>query len=290
MQAASPSVLVIGATGYLGRHVCRLLNQSWQVLAVARSAVTDIEQLIGTQGGVPVSLATTSLEDIFAHYHPHACVNCAVAYQQEEPTSDITATNVDLPLQLVSLAEQYQCAQVVTIDTFFTRQDPRYPYQASYIESKREATKRLRAHQGAVQIINLQLEHMYGPGESTAKFLGAMVAKLQAHVPHIDLTLGEQQRDFIHVADVASAIDTLLHAPKLPATFQHYEVGTGTTHTVREVVERLKLLTQSSTQLNFGALPYRAYELMVSRAHPEPLFALGWKPQYDLEAGLKTLV
>jgi nucleoside-diphosphate-sugar epimerase len=131
---------------------------------------------------------------------------------------------------------------------------------------------------------------MYGPGESTTKFLGAMVAKLKAHEPNIDLTAGEQQRDFIHVSDVAAAVATVLRAPTLPTTFQHYEVGTGTTHTIRAVVERLKLLTQSTSQLNFGALPYREHELMVSCAHLAPLQALGWKPQYELEAGLKTLV
>jgi len=290
MQASQPSVLVIGATGHLGSYVCRLLSQSWQVFAVARRSVANIEHALGKDCGVPLSLTTTSLEDIFAQHRPFACVNCAVAYQHGEPTADITATNVELPLQLVSLAEQYQCARFVTIDTFFTKQDPRYPYQASYIASKREVTKQLRAYQGPVHIINLQLEHMYGPGESTTKFLGAMVAKLKTHEPNIDLTAGEQQRDFIHVSDVAAAVATVLRAPTLPTIFQHYEVGTGTTHTIRAVVERLKLLTQSRSQLNFGALPYREHELMVSCAHPAPLQALGWKPQYELEAGLKTLV
>ena len=42
----------------------------------------------------------------------------------------------------------------------------------------------------------------------------------------------------------------------------------------------------STTNLDFGAVPYRAHEAMLCRADTTRLRALGWRPAFGLESGL----
>jgi nucleoside-diphosphate-sugar epimerase len=52
----------------------------------------------------------------------------------------------------------------------------------------------------------------------------------------------------------------------------------------------LKEQTGSISQLNFGAIPYRENELMISETDIVPLRNLGWKPKYTIKKGLlKTI-
>jgi CDP-paratose synthetase len=46
--------------------------------------------------------------------------------------------------------------------------------------------------------------------------------------------------------------------------------------------------TASSTPLNFGALPYRDGEMMDVDVDNTALLELGWRPEFDLSAGLQN--
>ena len=50
------------------------------------------------------------------------------------------------------------------------------------------------------------------------------------------------------------------------------------------------IIGNASTQLNFGAIPYRANELMDSRTDISALKALGWRPEVSLEKGIQLTI
>jgi nucleoside-diphosphate-sugar epimerase len=63
---------------------------------------------------------------------------------------------------------------------------------------------------GPTRVLNLKVQHFYGPGDDPAKFITGLIAQCLANVPEIRLTEGRQQRDFIYVSDVVSAMLALL--------------------------------------------------------------------------------
>jgi len=67
-------------------------------------------------------------------------------------------------------------------------------------------------------------------------------------------------------------------------------VGSGRSISIMDFVQMVHRLSQSKTQLNFGALPYRAGEVMQSEADVSALEAMGWRCQYDIESGLKSVI
>lgn len=132
---------------------------------------------------------------------------------------------------------------------------------------------------------------MYGPKDDSTKFIPFVIEKMLKNEKQIDLTKGEQKRDFIYVEDVVRAYLTLVKTiDKLDKKYYHIEVGTGKPTTIKDIVLLIKMLTNSDIKLNFGTLPYRKNELMYSSANIDFIKKLGWEPKVSLEEGLKETI
>jgi nucleoside-diphosphate-sugar epimerase len=67
-------------------------------------------------------------------------------------------------------------------------------------------------------------------------------------------------------------------------------LGTGQAVRIRDFVKLAHRLSQSRTELKFGALPYREGEIMESAADIGALERLGWRPAFTLEQGLLNTI
>jgi nucleoside-diphosphate-sugar epimerase len=134
----------------------------------------------------------------------------------------------------------------------------------------------------------MQLEHFYGPGASPTNFITTMINKLKNNEPQIDLTMGEQQRDFVYIDDVVNAYLTVIgKQDSIAPTYSSFEVCTNQLISIKKLMVLLRDLTESSSILNFGIIPYRENEMMKSETDNTALCALGWNPFYCIEEGLK---
>jgi nucleoside-diphosphate-sugar epimerase len=132
---------------------------------------------------------------------------------------------------------------------------------------------------------------VYGPGDDQKKFVPTVIRSLLSNQTVLQLTGGEQRRDFVYVDDVVSAFLTLLqHHSALPQPVAQAEVGSGVSESLQEVVRLLARLCRSKTHLDFGALPYRKGELMASQADNSLLAKLGWLPRVGLREGFERTI
>jgi nucleoside-diphosphate-sugar epimerase len=100
-----------------------------------------------------------------------------------------------------------------------------------------------------------------------------------------------QRRDFIFIEDAIDAINTILVAESSkPAGFENYDLGTGASTSIRELVETIKTITNSSSILNFGILKRREGEFINSFADIKLLKRLGWTQNTSLLNGLTATV
>lgn len=144
---------------------------------------------------------------------------------------------------------------------------------------------------GMIHFGNIRLEHFYGPNDDNTKFTSYVIKSCLENIPELELTLGEQRRDFIYIDDVVSAYLLLLeNMGSFSEPFMEFDVGSGQAVSIREFVETVHRLTASRTHLAFGALPYRDGEVMHSVADVSGLKMLGWRCCYDIEAGLKQAI
>jgi nucleoside-diphosphate-sugar epimerase len=282
-------VLITGATGFLGAHLCRALIESGRAVVAFRRRTSDLRRLGPLAGQIRWHCLPDELEAAFSGPAiPDAVIHCAALYGRrgESPVQMIEA-NTLLPVRLYHLAAQRGVPLFLNTDTILD------PALDLYALSKRHAAQWLMRVGGATPVFNLKVQHFYGPGDDPSKFITRLIAQCLANVPEIRLTDGLQRRDFIYVSDVVGAMLALLdHAAQNPpgGGFTNYEIGSGNPVPVRDLVELIHTLTGSRSRLLFGALPHRPAEPMLTGADTSALRALGWHPLVQLHEGLARTI
>lgn len=137
----------------------------------------------------------------------------------------------------------------------------------------------------------MKVFHMYGPNDTPSKFVPWVISAIKSGKKYLDLTPGEQKRDFIYIDDVVAAYEAVLKQSKnFSGAVSEFEVGTGYSVTIKEFVNSIKEITKSTTELKFGALPYRGNEMMDAKANNKQLIELGWKPMNTAVQGLRKIL
>lgn len=288
-------MLLTGATGFLGSHLLsNFLHRNHQIF-ITKRASTNLDRLFRRFGELEAwGTEKADLEKFFlTHPDIDAIVHAATDYGRNSisPASTFWA-NEAFPITLIELAMHYNIGLFINIDTFFNSRKGTYKHLAAYALSKRHFQEwgQYCSTTGTIEFINLRLFHLYGPGDALNKFVPDMARRCLAG-DEIDLTDGEQKRDFIHINDAVAAIITVLErAPKRGLGYRHYDVGTGAPMRIRDFVETMNKLCGSKARLNFGALPTRKGEFQNTRAHAENLRALGWTPRVEIEEGIKSVI
>ena len=282
-------ILMTGATGFLGSHLCRTLVQRGHAVLAYRRAASDISRVGAAAAGV-TWLDVTDLEAPFrGRKGLDLVVHCAALYgRRGESVPDLIQANTLLPARLHRLACDADVPLLVHTGTVLD------PHLNPYALSKHHAEEWLKMAGGPTRVVNLKVQHFYGPDDDPTKFITGLITRCLANEPEIQLTDGRQQRDFIHVDDVVGAILMVVEDPLCPppsvGKFLNVEVGSGEPVKIRELVEQIHHLTGSRTRLVFGALPYRPGEPMLTRADTTLLRSWGWRPIVPLEAGLRSTV
>jgi len=126
---------------------------------------------------------------------------------------------------------------------------------------------------------------VYGPGEAPGRLVPSLFLRAVQGRSSVDLSPGEQLRDFIYVGDVAEGI--LRSVISDAADGQVLNLGTGVTTSVRQLVTKACELSGNVVEPRFGALPYRPGEPMTLCADTTRIEALlGWKPRTSVAEGL----
>jgi len=282
------TVLITGINGFLGSHLAKKLVQNYKVIGIENS-LNDLFRLQNNSFDVKLSDAM-SIESIFKNHVVDFVIHTATIYSDDDPIRLIDS-NVLLPLRLLIFCKKFATKYFINTDSFFNNTKFNYNYLGDYTLSKKHAFEWLLHTRKNVHIINMKLEHMYGPLDSANKFVPNILYQMKRNVEKIDLTLGLQKRDFVFIEDVVTAYEVLLQ--KIDGISTHVvdiAVGLGIPISIREFVETAKKVTQCKTILNFGAIPYREGEIMESCADNSFLLNLGWRPLFSIEKGLQKMI
>jgi len=283
-------ILLTGATGFLGSHLIpKLLEYNYSILAYKRPS-SSLEKCAAFSDKI-TWYDSQNLEQPFReHAKIHHILHLATCYgRNEETISHIIETNFLFPMRLLELGIRYQVDNFINADTFWPEA------LSDYSASKAQFLAWLKIladtnRINPVRLINLKIEHMYGPGDSGKKFIPYVVSACLRNQT-IKLTDGEQSRDFIYIDDVVSAFIVIL---KTVFTFEAgltvFAVGSAESVLIKDIVKKIHMMTNSHSELLFGAIKKREHEPDSSVADITELTALGWFPQYSLHLGLQKMI
>jgi len=286
------TVLITGGTGFLGSHIAkRLLKEGYEVIILKRS-FSDTRRISDVLSDLTFyNLDQCDLQQPFRDFGKiDAIIHTATVYgRYQENIDEIVQTNIVLPLRLLQAGNDFGTKTYFNTDTYFNKCSVPYRGLLNYSLSKKQFMEwgQELARFSNIHFINIKLEHLFGSGDHDSKFTTYIIKQCLNNAPQIELTGGEQKRDFIYIEDVVSAYALLLKEnPEQFLLYQEYELGSGQAVSIREFAEMVKKLTNSQTDLKFGKLPYREDEIMFSQANIEAFAKLGWQPEGNLESRL----
>jgi nucleoside-diphosphate-sugar epimerase len=289
MIGSNKKILITGINGFLGSHLAKKLLNYYCVYGLELNT-NNLFRLVGSN--LTVFSIDQDIEQLFIDYKFDIIIHAATIYKTNNNSlENLLQTNLILPIKLYELAIKYKASHFINTDSFFNDSNTTYNYLGEYTLSKKHLLEWLNILPSKTAIINMKLFHMYGPNDSNTKFVTRMVNELINNVPVIELTLGDQKRDFIHIDDVVGAfLKVLSSLDVVNASFTEFEVGTGNPTSIKDLVNTAYKIVNSNSKLIFGALPYREGEKMISIANNSELLKLGWSAKIDINHGLESII
>jgi nucleoside-diphosphate-sugar epimerase len=264
--------LLTGASGFIGSHLAEaLLAAGYEVLALRRTS-TSLHRVASLTSSLTwINTDDVVWEDQVRAWQPEYLVHSAwlgvSAGQRDDWSSQVI--NLEFTVKLLQLMAAGPARQIIALGSqaeyghFHDRiaeTDPANP-DTAYGAVKLATLEVLRAF---CQVHGLcwqwlRVFAVFGPREDAHWFVTHVVTKM-LYGQKLDLTACEQRYDYTYVRDLARAIVSVLGAS--PASSGVYNVSANAALPLKDIVQSAYNITQSSSEINYGAIPYRLGQVM----------------------------
>ncbi|PIT88158.1 MAG: epimerase [Candidatus Magasanikbacteria bacterium CG10_big_fil_rev_8_21_14_0_10_36_32] len=283
------TILLTGATGYLGSNILKLLvkDNQYKVVVLKRTISNIFRIKDCLHKTIVYDIDKIEIEQIFLENKIDIILHCATDYGRKNVNPlQIIDANLNLPVKLLEMGRTNGVKCFINTDTILDKRINHYSL------SKKQFKEWLLSYKNNLICINVALEHFYGPGDDKTKFVSHVVDGLINQIDKIDFTKGEQKRDFVYIDDVVDAfIKIINHSITLENGFYEFQIGSEKVVTIKEFVSIIKNISGNiKTVLDFGALPYRENEVMECVADTAEIKKLGWISKYSLQDGLSKMI
>lgn len=288
-------VLVTGASGFIGSHLCgRLGSERAHVDGVSRRTQPRFPTPVHRwwQADLTDFAATDA---VVGAAHPDTVLHLAGHVSGGREPSLVLPTlhaNLTSTVNVLSAAHGHGVERVVVAGSMEepSTTDGNWMPSSPYAVAKwgGGAYGRLFAALYGMTVIHLRIFMVYGPNQPDARKVVpyTILSLLEGTSPR--LTSGARHVDWVYVDDVVDAFVAACTADLSGAVT--VDVGSGHRATVRDVVRRLADLVGAEVAPDFGARADRPLETEPVADVEPAARALGWRPTVGLDEGLRRTV
>ena len=286
-------VLVTGASGFIGSHLCaRLVSEGHEVHAVSRAQHSSPDGNISwSQADIQHPEATRVL---IKTIRPQVVYHLASRVTGFRELSEVVPTfqaNLTSTINLLVGAVEGGCQRVVLAGSC----EAPLPAGEQTLCSPYAATKWCSAGYADMfralfhlTVLVPRIFITYGPGPQDIRKIipYTILSMLRGEGPK--LSSGRRMVDWIYVDDVVEGlIRAASSTVSAPSTF---DLGSGSLVSIRSLVNQISEIIDNGTEPKFGALPDRPleHERVADTSFLERTF--GWKPATSLDDGLRKTV
>ncbi len=295
-------ILVTGATGFLGKRLCRQLDATNQkYIATSKSLGLDLQNSDDTM-------------DFFDQHKPDFVLNCAayvggIQFGYKHP-AELFHNNLLITLNLLEAAKKYGVKRIVNPIS-----NCAYPGSASFFKEEefwdgplhesvmvygfvRKASwvgSWAYAKQYGLDVFNLILSNMYGPEdhfeEERSHAMGALIMKFvrakENNEPHVIVWgSGTPVREWLHVDDGSEA---MIRGLSVASTSEPVNIGIGKGISILEMAQLIKELVGYTGDLILDTTkpdgaPYKTVDGSRGFKH------FGWQPTRKFKQGVEETI
>jgi dTDP-glucose 4,6-dehydratase len=308
-------VFITGAAGFIGSNVLEYLfykypNYSFTVLDTLTYAGNlknfspDIQKnprFTFVYGDIRNSTIVNSLveqSDIVIHFAAETHVTRSIHDNVKFFETDVLGT------QAVANAVQYhrktveRFLHISTCEVYGAAKkrkmnedhllNPHSPYAAAKAGADRLVYSYFVTYKTPVTI--LRPFNIFGPRQHLEKVIPRFITSALLNEPLTIHGNGKAQRDFMHVSDVVTAIDLLIHAPLEKIVGEVFNIGSGKAISLLEIANYVvRYMHIPSSRITFvGERPGQVSTFACDYRKMNKLF--GWKPMKKFSQGLKETI
>jgi nucleoside-diphosphate-sugar epimerase len=291
MASPSKKVLVTGASGFIGQHALpELAARGYEVYALARNSTKFPDNIVAVRGDL---LLPGEAERIIGIVNPshllHLAWNATPGqFWTALDNLDWVAASLRLSVAFAKSGGQRvvcagSCAEYDWDQELLKEDETPLRPRTLYGKAKASFHQLLMAAaaQTGVSAAWGHVFFLYGPHEHRDRLIPQVITGLLKGNP-IACTAGTQERDFMHVCDVAHALVALLDSDWQGAA----NIASGHCAPIRDVLDFLAELAGRDDLIQFGARPMPAKEPPRMAASTRALREIGFVPRYALNDGL----
>ncbi len=293
--------LVTGGAGFIGSHLTRrLVSMGAEVAVVVKyKSIIDSVRLSSIWNDISIIEAdlrnidslrqfTKKSYDIIFHLSAYNHVGDSFLHVNEAMMSNAIATANLLEFApefgrfvYVSSSEVYGLQESVPFHEDFTP-FPISPYAIGKYAG--ELFTRMKRHQTKQPIACVRPFNTFGPYQSERAVIPELIIKCLRGLP-VQTTEGKQTREFNYVDNI---VDGLIVSAEIdPILEQPVNIGSKQEIAICDLVRKIYELSNSTSELQIGALPNRPTEIWrMSADNSRAEQLLGWKPKISFEQGL----
>jgi UDP-glucose 4-epimerase len=306
-ELAGTRVLVTGATGFIGSHLCRRLLADGAKVHVLTSTVSsvypvrlvDIRDRITLYGG---NLNDSgAMDSVVARADPEIVFHLG-AYthvgKSWDRVDECVQTNVHGTVNLLQVLARSDYRRFVYTSTSEVYGDVAVPFAedsvveplSPYSVSKYAAERFCRMfHKGrGWPIVVVRPFSAYGPAQSPDRIIPEIIVKA-LRGERLAMTEGRQTREFNYVEDLADGFVRAATVPDVEG--EVFNIGGGQEISMRELAVTILDLMDNPITAEFGALSNRPNEIWSMRANvAKATERLGLRPARPLRDGLEQTI
>ena len=274
-------IFIIGGSGFIGKNLVEELETKYEISVFDKFIDADffshytnvrVRELNLVEDKIPLSEAD-----------PDYIINLASIVTADRDMSlfdSLISSNLKI---LINLYDRYKDSARLKLMIQFgsseeygnaespfkesQREEPNSPY--SLVKQLTVNTSMMLHRNYGFPIMAVRPGNLFGRYQSQTKFLPYVVSQLISG-GELNVTPCEQKRDFIYADDFAYCIRKLIENHNKCAG-EIVNVSSGTSISLKSIIEYLKKETSSVSVINYGAIRYRENEMMDLRCSTDKL-------------------
>lgn len=288
-------ILITGATGFLGSNLVRALKEKkFEIYAVVREN-SNVDEL--QKYGVPYHCYNGMVQELISYFEeikPELVIHTAayfVAEHKWEQIDYLIQSNIAFSMHLLEAMSQSGVKYMINTTTSWEHyQDMEYNPTCLYAATKKMVEDMLiyYAEVKEIKIMTLVMYDSYGKKDQRGKLLNKLL-DISKTGEVLSMSKGEQEIALLHIEDAIRAYEIAIEQiQSQEVKYDKYYLLPRDICTLKELVEKIKNITDRTLYIEWGELPYRKREVM--KVYRKGKKLPNWNSQVSLQMGLLSML